>query len=402
MLITSANCIIVVQFIRLNLFTQTFMRYFILSALLISMLNTGHGQDVIERNYFPGAQARNAAIAAARYAEEGYHYTRFTTFISAIDSSRIYADTALFFVKRSLMLCDTSLFHAPKANKSAIEYLELGKSRTASADSVIREFYPMTDIKSHNYFGKEAAYHLSSAVMDYFSASLLLKPEADNVNVEAYDVLPFDDEIQRLEADETAFQHLANAYDSEVKMLENLSGDINAEIEKTSDQRTRAKLRTWKSEIEQQMSESTSNMEKTAFRIQEIRVLLDKKYLKDLENAESPEHLSQFEVSASKSTSLELDEDLPEGLVYKIQLGYYPSDVDINNFRGLFPISGETVRTGTSRIYAGLFYTYTDASSGLEYVRKNAIANAFIVPFHNGSKIAMSRAVEIEKARGVR
>ena len=380
------------------------MRVAITIFLVFSAVCISDAQDVIERDYFPNAQARNAAIAAARYAEEGYYYSRFTTYVNAVDSSRIFADTALFFVKRSLMLCDTSLVYAPAANTGAVDYLLSGKEKTTAADTVLREVYPMTDIKSHHFFGREAANLLSTAVMEYFSASLLLKPEDDSeaTAVETYDVLPFDDEVLRLEADETTFQHLANGYETDLFLLEGLAGDIKAEVNKTKDQKTRAKLREWLDELNQQITSSASYLEDASHRIREIRFLLNQKYLKDLENAESPEHLSQFETSATPTGEVEIDEDLPDGLVYKIQLGYYPSDVDINNFHGLFPISGETVKEGLTRFYAGLFYSYVEAGAGLEFVRKNAIANAFIVPYHNGKKVGMSRAVEIEKARGVK
>ena len=118
--------------------------FFGFSAILL------RGQDLIERNYFDNAKAKNAAIAAARYAEESYYYTKFTTFLSSVDSSRIFADTALFFMKRSLMLTDTSLFHAPKTNLRALNLLYEGKGKLLMADSVMREFYPMVEISSHN------------------------------------------------------------------------------------------------------------------------------------------------------------------------------------------------------------------------------------------------------------
>jgi hypothetical protein len=97
-----------------------------------------------------------------------------------------------------------------------------------------------------------------------------------------------------------------------------------------------------------------------------------------------------------------MNEEVPDGLVYKIQLGYYPENEDINNFHGLFPITGETVRDELARFYAGLFFSYAAASAGNKYVRQNAIANAFIVPFHNGEKISVSRAIEIERSRGLK
>jgi len=95
-----------------------------------------------------------------------------------------------------------------------------------------------------------------------------------------------------------------------------------------------------------------------------------------------------------------MNEEIPDGLVYKIQLGYYPEDVDKDNFVGLFPVSGETVKDGLARFYAGLFFSYEEASQGNTYVRENAIPNSFVVPFYNGQKISMSRAVAIEQQRG--
>ncbi len=376
-------------------------------AILFIILNGGlgaHAQDIIERSYFPGAQAKNAAIAAARYAEEGYYYTKFTTYISAVDSSRMFADTALFFVKRSLMLGDTSIFYAPVSNVDARKFLENGKIKAIIGDSIIREYYPMIDIKSHNVFGIDASYHLSNSVMDFFNASLLLSvedsvPDSEN---DRYPVLPFDDEIKRLEADETTFQHAANSYESEIAMLDDLAIEITAEIAKAPDQKTRFNLRTWLDEVNLELKVSTSGLQDASYRIQEIRYLLDRKYLEDVKNLEQPEHVSKFETTDSSQDAVEMDQEVPDGLVYKIQLGYYPEDEDINNFYGLFPITGETVRKDLARFYAGLFFSYADASAGNKYVRQNAIANAFIVPFHNGQKISVSRAVEIERARGVR
>src|SRR5690606_40326609 len=87
-------------------------------------------KDLIEREYFPGARAKNSAIAAARYAQEGYYYIKFTAFVNAVDSSRMFADTALFFVKRSLMLADTALFYAPAINYPAVDFLNTGHKKT--------------------------------------------------------------------------------------------------------------------------------------------------------------------------------------------------------------------------------------------------------------------------------
>lgn len=379
------------------------MRLLVFSILfLISITSVfAQPQDVIERDYFPGARAKNSAIAAARYAQEGYYYTKFTTHINALDSSRMFADTALFFVKRSLMLADTALIYAPTINYPAIDFLKSGRDKTMESDKIIRDYYPMVDVKSHNVFGRDAALNLSNAVMDFYNASLLLHAESGSDEEERYEVMPYSAEVTRLEADETAFQIASNSLEQEIGELENLSSSLEAKIKNSADQKSRFALRQNLDKVDRLLTHSTSRLQDTSHRIQEIRQLLNKKHLDDVKNLEDPEHLSYFETSGTQK-EIEMDKQVPDGLVYKIQLGYYPSDVDIENFHGLFPISGETVRKDLARYYAGLFYSFKEASVGSDYIRNNVIANAFIVPFQNGEKISISTAVEMERQRGVK
>ena len=374
------------------------MRYNLLlitAFMLISALTSVKGQDYIEREYFPNARAKNASIAAARYAEEGYYYSKFTTYVSAINTSRLFADTCLFFVKRSLMLADTALYHAPVEKYGAIEYLKSGKQSVGLADAVIRDFYSMVDLNAHHYFGAQTSLYLSNGVMNFFNASLLFNSDSENEQ-ELYEVLAYEDEILRLEADETAYQMAANDYENEIAELDAASSKLQDLINTTPDQGPRFQYRTKLDKVEAQLADLTGNLEDTSNRIQEIRQLLDRKMLAELKDVPTPKAPAYLTTSTNPSQVV-IDEAVPSGLVYKVQLGYYPSNVNVEQFHGLFPITGETVRGDQMRFYAGLFYNYSEASKGSDYVRNNAIANAFVVPFYNGQKINVSRAVEIEK-----
>src|SRR5690606_11489768 len=103
-------------------------------------------------------------------------------------------------------------------NYPAVDYLISGKKKSIEADKIIREYYPMSAIQSHNVFGREAALNLSNSVMDFYNASLLLNAESSVPLTEEnrYEVLPFADEVTRLETDETAFQMASNALEEEI------------------------------------------------------------------------------------------------------------------------------------------------------------------------------------------
>ncbi len=376
-------------------------------VLLFFFILAQHSQaqvDLIERSYFEAAKAKNASVAAARYAEEGYFYTKFTTYVNAVDSSRIYADTALFFIKRSQMLADTALFHVADKNNDARAYLISGRKKVLVADSVIREFYPMSALRSHHVFGRDASLHLSTSVMEFFNASLLLGSEqngSDTVHND-FTVLSFADEVIRLEADETTFQMAANSFESELELLDASYTELDEKIASSTEQRDRFRYREQLEDVKMLMDYNLAKLESTSSRLGEIRQLLSQKHLSDVKDVEQPDNLEYFETAGTRVGEIKFDELVPDGLVYKIQLGYYPSDVDIENFHGLFPISGETVRPDLARFYAGLFYSYASASKGNTYVRQNAIANAFIVPFYNGEKISISTAVDREQRRGLK
>lgn len=383
------------------------MRLHLLVFFLLMLSFTGRAQDVIEREYFSGARAKNAAIAAARYAEEAYYYARFSTFVYAVDSSRSFADTSLFFLKRAEMLSDTSQIYLGKENPEAENFLLQGDQNIAIADSLIRDFYPMIDIRSHHYYGKMSSMYISEATMDYFNASLHIAA-GDSLSPEEqmqFAVLPYQDEVERLEADEAAFQLAANEMDSRIKMISQVINRLDQEIQKAPTATERKRIGGEKRKFVAEFLHVRDNLRGISNQLASIKQLLERKYLseaQELDQAHTADASFETNYSAASAEQVVLDARVPDGLVYKIQLGYYPRTEDIENFYGLFPITGETVGEDLMRVYAGLFYSYTKASEGKKYISEKLLPNAFIVPFYNGEKISNSRAIELERLRATK
>ena len=91
-----------------------------------------------------------------------------------------------------------------------------------------------------------------------------------------------------------------------------------------------------------------------------------------------------------------VDEPLTDGVFYKIQLGVFRNPVATNAFRGLTPISGETLDNGFIRYYAGLFYKYVDADAAVRKVHEYGFREAYIVAFYNRKTISIVRARQLE------
>ncbi len=88
---------------------------------------------------------------------------------------------------------------------------------------------------------------------------------------------------------------------------------------------------------------------------------------------------------------------LPDGLVYRIQLGAFSNVVNANAFKGLFPVSAENMHnTRVTKYYVGYFSNSVDARKALERVKDYGYPDAFLVPFFDNEKISISKAKEIE------
>jgi len=98
----------------------------------------------------------------------------------------------------------------------------------------------------------------------------------------------------------------------------------------------------------------------------------------------------------SASNPIPVDEPLPDGTVYKIQLGAFSRPVSPSAFRGLTPISGESLENGIIKYYAGQFGLYPDADEALRKVREYGFKDAYIVAFYNRKTISVERARQLE------
>lgn len=91
------------------------------------------------------------------------------------------------------------------------------------------------------------------------------------------------------------------------------------------------------------------------------------------------------------------DPELPEYLVYRIQLGVYKQDLPLVAFGGMSPLSAEKILGHELvKYYVGYFSTSKEAKKSLEKVRFYGFTDAFLVPYFEKKKISIQAAREIE------
>jgi len=103
-----------------------------------------------------------------------------------------------------------------------------------------------------------------------------------------------------------------------------------------------------------------------------------------------------------RSQRMQIDPEIPAGLVYRIQMGVFSKPLDPSFFKGLSPVSGFNVPgTGSTRYFVGMFRRMEDASRSLLTVKQMGFRDSFITAVLDGKAVSLDRAslMESEWAR---
>jgi hypothetical protein len=93
--------------------------------------------------------------------------------------------------------------------------------------------------------------------------------------------------------------------------------------------------------------------------------------------------------------SIPINPPLPEGLVFKVQVGAFRNPIPAGTFDGFSPLTGETTPQGLTRYMAGLFTQFTVANTAKQQIRNLGYRDAFVVAFYNGKRITLAEALRL-------
>lgn len=119
---------------------------------------------------------------------------------------------------------------------------------------------------------------------------------------------------------------------------------------------------------------------------------------KDLEIAlEVPEVKFDYSFKVLEEAQFALDNNLPDGLVYQIRLFTLSKKATLNKFKGLSPIFEQSPQKGKYAYSVGLFFSYNDALSHLNTVKRLGFKDAMISAANSGKPVSISSARALEK-----
>ncbi len=113
----------------------------------------------------------------------------------------------------------------------------------------------------------------------------------------------------------------------------------------------------------------------------------------------TPSILNDFSIlrDNKRTGAIPMNVDIPDGVVYRIQIGAFSKPVDESTFTEFTPLSGESINGGLTRYYVGWFNRYDDARYILDGVKKEGYPDAFIVAYSNRHRVNVADALQQSK-----
>ena len=96
----------------------------------------------------------------------------------------------------------------------------------------------------------------------------------------------------------------------------------------------------------------------------------------------------------SAQDPIPVDPPLPDGLIFKVQIGAFRNPLPAEHFVGLSPMTAEKLNNGITRYTVGIFREIDDARKAKTQVQNVGYTDAFIIAYMNGKRIPLNTALQ--------
>jgi hypothetical protein len=324
-------------------------------------------------------KAQAYAILSAQYTKLAYLQARKMEINS---NPEAYCDTGRVSNLIAIEYADSALYFAHDSSKKAIEIMQRAISYQHNANKFFNHF----SSKKRLFDQKSLVFALGNAIDDAYLASLLFDNQENEEDIIAENKERL---ITRIETDEFSFVTIKEIYGNR---LTELTNEINA-LEKQKSTKTGDELVIIENTIKQLKEEEKKLKEKIATssdKLLTIQSELSEEMLKIVDEAIFTTEKTGF---YNEQVPIPKNPKMPEGLVFRIQIGFFRRELPEEHFDGIFPLASEQIDNTYFRYIAGNFPTYEAAKRSLQKINDKGYSDAFIVAYFNRKKISISEAL---------
>jgi len=343
--------------------------------------------------------SRQYIIAGAQLANQSYTFSKLSYFVNNKALAEKNVDSAIIYIQQSITAIDSAIILAADSELMALDYANIAKKFTIRSYKLLKAYKNVTNQIQKQDLAKQATFYAANAVTDAYHAAFYFKNCNLKENKPIAAVAP-PKQPTKLDIDQNLFalldENLHQKTEEDKKEVSKLTTQLQTQKDPAKAEKIKAEIK--KLETEEAQLELKDKNAKT--KLDSINAQIDKRDKNkstDVKPEETIFSKSMKRPADEWDKDVVLDAELPMGLVYQIQIGYYKNLNVSEVFRGLTPIMGKTMPGGGVSYSIGMFEKVADAQQAKNYVRGIGLNDAFIVVHNDRKKITLAEAAKLEK-----
>jgi hypothetical protein len=357
----------------------------ILFCTFILGVGNFYAQKIDIKNYENKAQAY--AILSAQYSKEAYSYSRENYFSTSIKAIKQNCDTGMFYAQIAIEYADSAVGIAHDTCVDAISVMLKAKENQLKTIKKFKQIKNSKNLNMMSEFLEESMYSIANAVVDAYQASLMLESSGMTNNDDR------ERSITRLESDEFSFMTIKELYGKRLVEIEDEILLLDEESKKSSGNKL-VKINNAISQLKKEEKNLFTKMKSSEDKLISVKNDLSEEMMqivnKDIFTTDK-------EGFYNENVPVPVNVELPKGLVYRVQIGFFKSQLPPEHFKGIFPLSSQKIDNIYYRYVAGNFAKYQEAKSAIIAISEKGYSDSFVVAYIDGKKVSISEALKEEK-----
>jgi len=340
----------------------------------------------------PENKAQAYAILSAENSKEAYSYAKKNFFSNSIGLIKANSDTGLVYAQIALEYADSALFVAHNSSEYAKSVMLEAKKYQEKSVLYFKQIVKEIDQNRLHELAEKSMYSVGNALAEAYEASLFFEMKStqeENMKKEEVERRY----MTRLESDEFSFMTIKEMYGKRLIEIEDEILLLEEEAKKSNGNDLNqinnaiAQLKEEEKNVMNKMKNSEDKLIKVKNDLnEEMLSVVNKDFF-----------TTKKEGFYDESVPVPVNFQKPKGLVYRVQIGFFKSQLPQEHFDGIFPIASEKIDESYYRYTAGNFSKYEEAKNAKIQVSKKGYKDAFVIAYIDGQKVPISEALNHEK-----
>ncbi len=339
-------------------------------------------------------KAQGYAIEAAQKAQKVYMLTQTYYLKNELNELKLKKDSLIYLTKQAVTDSEKAINYASESDFLAIETISSANMNLHRVLDLTKSMLGIRDKDRLRIEIQKLIYESQNACVKAYKASLYftIKDSLTSDTAIIENKVEKQRSFTRLELDEYSYLSVKQIYQQRVIEIDTELKSLSEQV-KLENSKTPKELNEIINQLKNEKHRCLEKIENSNDKLISVRNDLNEEMLKVVSKDVFRVDKIKF---YSSNVPIPVTDQVPNGLVYKLQVGFFESNIPADHFEGLFPLSTSKVDETYFRYVVGNFKRYKEAEKAKKMLVERGYSDSFIISFLDGNKIPISTALREE------